>query len=124
MPRRKSGSLCKLWLILDSLSKASRTTWQVELWLLVVSKTIRSKRVNSHLARKLVHELYRVDPDGNSKVTIHKQKGPCKGVNIFLFLTHTTEHRNNWLLTMKVDVGTRDSSSRHLEVPLRSALLH
>lgn len=57
-------------------------------------------------------------------MTIRKQKGPCKGVNFFLFLVYTTEQGNNWLLTVKVDVGTRDSSSRRLEVPLRSALLH
>lgn len=42
-----------------------------------------SKRVNSHLARKLVQKLYRADPAGNGKVTVHKWKGPCKGANIF-----------------------------------------
>lgn len=57
-------------------------------------------------------------------MTIRKQKGPCKGVNFYLFLVYTTEQGNNWLLTVKVNVGTRDSLFKRLEVPLRSVLLH
>lgn len=39
---------------------------------MLAESVCESKRVNSHLARKLVQNLYRVNPAGNSKVTIHK----------------------------------------------------
>lgn len=45
MPRRKLGCFSKLWLILDSLSRPSRMAWQVGLWPLATSRTIRCMMV-------------------------------------------------------------------------------
>jgi len=49
MPRRKLSWVSKLWLILDSLSKANRTAWQVGLWPLVTLSPVETRYLLSHI---------------------------------------------------------------------------